>query len=77
MKHSYKYLAGIYLLSFGLLFTSCEKFLEESPLDAIPSDKAITDAGTAKAAIIGAYDAVQGYYAIQLPQLWEQCQPTM
>lgn len=69
MKHSYKYLAGIYLLSVGLFFTSCENFLEESPLDAIPSEKAITDAGTARAAIIGAYDAVQGYYASSYPTL--------
>lgn len=69
MKNSFKYIAGIYLITIGLLFTSCEKYLSESPLNAIPSEKAISDAGTARAAIIGAYDAVQGYYASNYPTL--------
>ena len=69
MKHSTKYIAGIYLLIIGLAFASCEKYLSESPADSILSENAITDAGTARAAIIGAYDAVQGYYASSYPTL--------
>ncbi len=69
MKKSYKYIAAIYLIAIGLSFTSCENYLSESPSDAIPSENAITDAGTARAAIIGAYDAVQGYYASNYPTL--------
>jgi starch-binding outer membrane protein, SusD/RagB family len=69
MKRSYKYIAGIYLIAIGLSFTSCENYLSESPSNAIPSESAITDAGTARAAIIGAYDAVQGYYASNYPTL--------
>jgi len=69
MKHSFKYIAGITLIFTGLLFSSCEKYLTESPFNAIPTEKAITDAGTARAAIIGAYNAVQGYYASNYPTL--------
>ena len=69
MKKSNQYLAGIYLIFIGLAFASCEKYLSESPTDSILSESAITDAGTARAAIIGAYDAVQGYYASSYPTL--------
>jgi len=51
------------------LLTSCKKFLEEKPNNALPSGSSITDAGTARAAIVGAYDAVQGYYAGNYPTL--------
>lgn len=58
------------LLLGGLtLLTSCKKFLDETPNNALPTDRAITDVGTARAAIIGAYDAVQGYYAANYPTL--------
>ena len=60
----------------SLLFTisiislsSCKKFLDEVPNNALPSATAIRDAGTARAAIIGAYDAVQNYYAGNYPTL--------
>lgn len=54
----------LYLLAAGLVsLTSCSKFLEEEPNNAIPSDVAVTNAGTARAAITGVYDALQGYYA--------------
>ncbi|MBO9639178.1 MAG: RagB/SusD family nutrient uptake outer membrane protein [Siphonobacter aquaeclarae] len=49
--------------------TSCEKYLEESPNNALPTASAIIDAGTARAAIIGAYSRVQGYYASSYPTL--------
>lgn len=56
---------GIVLLSI----TSCKKFLEETPNNALPTETAITDAGTARAAIIGAYDRLQEYYAASYPTL--------
>jgi hypothetical protein len=67
MKSTFNY--TILLLSGLLTFSSCKKFLEETPNNALPSEQSITDAGTARAAIIGAYDAVQGYYASNYPTL--------
>lgn len=65
MKRSY-----ILLFFAGILsFSSCSKFLEEDPNNAIPAETAITDAGTARAAITGVYDALQGYYAANYPTL--------
>jgi starch-binding outer membrane protein, SusD/RagB family len=64
-----KYFIGTYLIILSVLSSSCEKYLEESPTDALPTEVAIVDANTAKAAIIGAYDAVQGYYASNYPTL--------
>jgi len=60
-----------YILILGglTLFTSCKKYLEETPNNALPSNKSITDAATARAAIIGAYNSVQEYYAASYPTL--------
>jgi hypothetical protein len=63
MKYLHKYIPAIYLLILPLLFGSCKKYLEEVPNNAIPSTTAITDAGTARAAILGAYDGLQSYYS--------------
>ena len=62
---------SIVILSLALAITlsSCEKFLEEEPNNAIPADNAIADLGTARSAIIGAYDGVQNYYAGSYPTL--------
>jgi len=57
------------LLGGVMTLTSCSKFLEETPNNALPSARSITDAKTARAAIIGAYDAVQNYYAANYPTL--------
>ncbi len=62
----------LYTGLIGTIFiwgTSCEKFLEEVPNNALPSAQSIKDAGTARAAINGAYDAVQNYYASNYPTL--------
>ena len=67
MKLSISY--TVLLASGMLLLSSCKKFLEETPNNALPSEKSITDAGTARAAVIGAYDAVQNYYAANYPTL--------
>ncbi|MDF2187956.1 RagB/SusD family nutrient uptake outer membrane protein [Paraflavitalea sp. CAU 1676] len=54
----------IILVAAGLVsLSSCSKFLEENPNNAIPSETAVTDVGTARAAITGVYDAIQGYFA--------------
>ncbi|NII28397.1 RagB/SusD family nutrient uptake outer membrane protein [Pseudoflavitalea sp. X16] len=65
MKRSYILL----LLAGTLSLSACSKFLEEDPNNAIPAEKAITDAGTARAAITGVYDGLQGYYAANYPTL--------
>jgi tetratricopeptide (TPR) repeat protein len=57
------------LLSVILLSSSCKKFLEETPNNALPTETSITDASTARAAIIGAYDRLQTYYAANYPTL--------
>ena len=57
------------LLTIALGSVSCKKYLDEKPNNAIAIEDAIIDAGTARAAIIGAYDRVQSYYASQYPTL--------
>lgn len=49
--------------------TSCKKYLDEKPNNLIAASDAIVDAATARAAITGAYDRVQGYYASSYPTL--------
>ena len=59
----------IYLILWVLVFSSCKKFLTENPNNALPAGQSITDLGTARAAILGAYDGVQNYYAGNYPTL--------
>ena len=66
MRSLYRYR---WLLVGVVVFASCKSFLEETPNNALPSANSITDAGTARAAIIGSYDAVQNYYAANYPTL--------
>lgn len=63
------HLKNILLITSLLMTASCKKYLRETPNNALPTESAITDAGTARAAIIGAYDRVQGYYASSYPTL--------
>jgi hypothetical protein len=67
MKQKYLFIVVVSFITFVL--PSCKKYLTETPNNALPSTQAITDAGTARAAILGAYDAVQGYYAGNYPTL--------
>jgi hypothetical protein len=67
MKTSY--IKNILLIAGLLVTASCKKYLEEIPNNSLPTEAAITDLGTARAAIIGAYDRVQGYYASSYPTL--------
>lgn len=66
MKYTFK---SMLLFTATLLLAGCEKSLTEIPNNAVPSGSAITDAGTARAAIIGAYDGLQNYYASSYPTL--------
>lgn len=66
-KHHIYTVVIIAILSIGL--GSCEKYLTELPTDALASPVAIVDASTARAAIRGAYDGLQGYYASSYPTL--------
>ncbi|MBC7934230.1 MAG: RagB/SusD family nutrient uptake outer membrane protein [Rhizobacter sp.] len=67
MKH--KYIFTVHVMILALFFSSCKKYLEEFPNDALSSERAIVDAGSARAAIIGAYDRVQGYQSANYPTL--------
>jgi hypothetical protein len=62
--HRYFYIATLFIA-----FSSCKKYLNEIPNNSLASTNAITDIGTARAAITGAYDAVQGYYAGNYPTI--------
>ncbi len=50
---------------------ACDSTLATEPADRIPSERAIVDAGTAHAALAGAYDALQSldYYGVTVPML--------
>jgi hypothetical protein len=67
MKHIY--IKNAVLSALLLLSVSCKKYLEEVPNNALPTETSITDASTARAAIIGTYDRLQGYYASSYPTL--------
>lgn len=69
MKYLYKHKTTVVILLLAASFSSCKKYLEEIPNNAIPSANAITDLGTARAAILGAYDGLQSYYAADYPTL--------
>lgn len=63
------YLKNIVIIAVFLSTVSCKKYLEETPNNALPTNESITDASTARAAIIGTYDRLQGYYASSYPTL--------
>lgn len=67
--NSRSYIQLLFLAGSLFLLSSCKKFLEETPNNSLPTNKSIVDAPTARAAIIGAYDNVQGYYASHYPTL--------
>lgn len=52
-----------------LVLSACNDLLEPQPVQQLPADQAITDAGSARAATIGAYDRVQAYYQLNWPVL--------
>jgi hypothetical protein len=64
-----KYIYSFLAVAISLGATSCKKYLDEKPNNQIATQDAIVDAGTARAAIIGAYDRVQNYYSSYYPTL--------
>ena len=52
---------SIIVLLAALLFTSCEKILDTEPQANISDEAVIVDQKSALAALIGTYDALQGY----------------
>ncbi|TDO20763.1 RagB/SusD domain-containing protein [Pedobacter duraquae] len=68
-KMKTSYFRTAILLTVIIFSASCKKYLEEVPNNALPTTSSITDASTARAAIIGAYDRLQGYYASSYPTL--------
>jgi hypothetical protein len=52
-----------------LILAGCRKYLTLDPYQQVSDDEAITDAGSARAAITGAYDKVQNYYQLNYPVL--------
>lgn len=63
------YFKNIVIITLLFSASSCKKYLEEIPNNALPTAQSITDASTARAAIIGTYDRLQGYYASNYPTL--------
>lgn len=57
-------LTKIILLSVTVLLSSCEKWLETSPRDSIPSDQAVSTIENLSSVLVSCYDALQGeeYY---------------
>jgi hypothetical protein len=63
------YIKNTVLITAIFFLASCKKYLEEIPNNSLPTESAITDVSTARAAIIGTYDRLQGYYASNYPTL--------
>ena len=49
--------------------TACDRFLEVKPAQQVADEQAITNAGGARAAILGAYSQAQAYYQLNYPVL--------
>ena len=65
----YRLLFATQVAAVSLGLTACNDLLEPQPVQQLPADQAITDAGSARAATIGAYDRVQTYYQLNWPVL--------
>ncbi|MCW3467317.1 RagB/SusD family nutrient uptake outer membrane protein [Chitinophaga nivalis] len=63
------YAFHLILITTAGLLTACSKQLDLKPNNAISGTEAIIDAGTARAAVYGAYDAVQDYQRSNYPVL--------
>ncbi|SNR93978.1 RagB/SusD family nutrient uptake outer membrane protein [Hymenobacter mucosus] len=70
MKSSlYQLLFAAILGATTLSITACHDLLDPTPVQQLPDDQAITDAGSARSATIGVYDRVQAYYQLNWPVL--------
>lgn len=62
-----RYRSRVAAIPLLLALAACE--LEVEPLQQVPDDQAITDAGSAQAAILGVYNQAQSYYTLNYPVL--------
>jgi hypothetical protein len=68
-KMKMKKVFNLFIIGFLVVFSSCKKYLELEPYQQLSDTKAITDASSARAAILGTYDKVQNYYVLNYPVL--------
>ncbi|TGE08097.1 RagB/SusD family nutrient uptake outer membrane protein [Hymenobacter fodinae] len=68
-KTIYRLLFAAQLSIAAVSLTGCQDLLDPTPVQQLPDDKAITDAGSARSATIGVYDRVQAYYQLNWPVL--------
>jgi len=64
-----KYRSPLVVVYFTIGLLSCKKYLQETPNNSLLTNQSIVDLGTARAAVLGAYDGVQNYYASNYPTL--------
>ncbi|HEX8428478.1 RagB/SusD family nutrient uptake outer membrane protein [Hymenobacter sp.] len=70
MKSSiYHLFFAVVLGASALSISACNDLLEPTPVQQLPDNRAITDAGSARSATIGVYDRVQTYYQLNWPVL--------
>jgi hypothetical protein len=68
-KTLFRLLLAGQVATVALSLSACNDLLEPTPVQQLPDDQAITDAGSARAATIGVYDRVQAYYQLNWPVL--------
>ncbi|HEX8328906.1 MAG TPA: RagB/SusD family nutrient uptake outer membrane protein [Hymenobacter sp.] len=68
-KTLFRFLLASQVAAVTLSLGACSDLLEPTPVQQLPDDQAITDAGSARAATIGVYDRVQAYYQLNWPVL--------
>ncbi|WP_022826139.1 RagB/SusD family nutrient uptake outer membrane protein [Hymenobacter norwichensis] len=68
-KNLYRLLFAFSVAAATTGLTGCNDLLDPTPVQQLPADRAITDAGSARSATIGAYDRVQAYYQLNWPVL--------
>ena len=68
-KTLFRFLLAGQVAAAALSLSACNDLLEPTPVQQLPDDQAIKDAGSARAATIGVYDRVQAYYQLNWPVL--------
>ena len=68
-KTLFRFLLAGQVAAAALSLSACNDLLEPTPVQQLPDNQAIKDAGSARAATIGVYDRVQAYYQLNWPVL--------
>ena len=68
-KTLFRFLLAGQVATAALSLSACNDLLEPTPVQQLPDNQAIKDAGSARAATIGVYDRVQAYYQLNWPVL--------